>query len=1343
MGDASHVMTDFRSGEWSPYARGRVEDREYNRGLNVCLNGFPIEAGAWTRRTGTRYCGYSRGGAQAWLQPFNFSQATPYISEFTDQHLQVWSGTVLVMTNDPQQVVSVSTANPAVVTTLTPHGWNTNDRVMFLLGQGVNAPNAGPALNRRYTITSLTSTTFSLADELTGAPVVFGTSPFGANQASVGRILDLASPYTRAQIQNIKNVIAEILVNNQLQGQAIYLHPTVAPQVLALTNTPGGPTFANFTFGAVAFKDGPYLDPPTDGSNVQASNNTGSVTITASVSTFLNTDVGRFMRFYSAPQPWASGTAYVTGNTVLFNNVPYTAQANSTNKQPDLNPTLWFVTPTAAKWAWGTITAVTDATHATVTLALIPGDNSGTTPLLYAGSSAPITVYQMGLWSGTTGYPTCGVFHEGRLWLAGAQPNRFDCSMSNAPFIMSPTDFNGNVNDNNAISYVLNSDDVNKIVWLTPDHQGLIAGTAGGEWLLTSGSNSDDPMTPTNIKDRRITRYKAASVPPIRAGLSLMFVQAQLRRLMEYTADVFSGKFLGRNMTERGRHLTGAGIRQTGWQQDLSPTVWLNMNDGSLAGLTYKRESQFTSEAPTYYGWHRHTLGSARTVESLAVGPSVDGSLEAMTLATNDPSTLVRHIEIMTDMFDETTPLINSWFLDDAAPPSSVVTNETTTPGTATLFGYNHLIGKTVSVVAGGLDLGDYLVAADGSIQVPLGATAPQNAGTGVGLGLPLFTPAFLSAFTNLPPSIFSVQVARTQTVTHASATSQFIQTFHDTSIVTGANIDKIYSLSDYQRNEFHTPVLGNTSPSAGWIVYNRQTTALKRAFTQAQIFGSTNYAPGSNSINGPYAMDDNGFVYWFSGLGNNDIIRKMDTTSGKIVASFGVSASSFNNDNNFIQPGRSFTCIKVWQEAVAGLGVSNKPAGFRNYLLSCPIAANSAVTVLAVDDITTNGTTVVTLPDGTQYVVPSAQQSAKMQWAGFQSLLTEKFGRCCTGASYTNGKLSYGDVWIVGEPNATTAAYGFYRVRIAANAANFDVPPGPTTTATNPGITMVRTGGITPAQIDATWTNITSVGGVVFDKTDGNLILWFQTTDAVATKQYIVKINPGSSSTAPSVVWKTGLTAAQNATGGPIGANSFYVGYGTIAWLIGTALNSVATSSGALTTTTVAASTQVWDSYSDDRDAMMLFSDGSQIWHNLINVAGFASQTSITTDYNLPALPMLAGFTYNSDGQILPPIAPEQTGARNGPAFGKTKRNHKMAVRLANSQGIYIGPNFAKLRPLRLYSAGVNTTVIPVDQLATGTFRESIEDDNAFDGMVAWRISRPYPCTVTIVGAFLHTQDI
>jgi hypothetical protein len=352
-------------------------------------------------------------------------------------------------------------------------------------------------------------------------------------------------------------------------------------------------------------------------------------------------------------------------------------------------------------------------------------------PLLY---TTAIRTWRMGVYSNTTGWPTCGCHHEGRLWLSGAVANRFDGSYSNGlsgtTVNFAPTDQNGIVSAANAISYTVNADSVNPIFWMVPDEQGIIMGTLGGEIFAvppTAGA-----MSPFNIAARRRTKIGAANVEPRRTDHTLVFVQRYARKLMEYFADVYSGKFSAPNLAERAMHISKPGIAELAYTQGVLPAIWGRKTDGSLFGITYKRDTLSTA-APPVAGWHRHTLGSNRTIESICAGPSLDGTLDSLTMVTNDTATGFRHVEIMTDAADEGATLAQAAYLDNAINPSST-TSSLTTPspyGGLTLNGLWHLNGKTVTAWLAGLDCGDFTVS-NGSITVPYGDGVSGGTATGL-----------------------------------------------------------------------------------------------------------------------------------------------------------------------------------------------------------------------------------------------------------------------------------------------------------------------------------------------------------------------------------------------------------------------------------------------------------------------------------------------------------------------------------------------------------------------------------------------------------------------------------
>jgi hypothetical protein len=369
-------------------------------------------------------------------------------------------------------------------------------------------------------------------------------------------------------------------------------------------------------------------------------------------------------------------------------------------------------------------------------------------PMQYTSA---ITTWRLGLFSPAYPYPANGTYHEGRLWLSGAVSNRLDASAftdltgnpATSLFYFTPTLQDGTLSAACAINATLDGPDVNAINWLMPDQQGIIIGTEAGEWLVQA-SALNSPLSALNMQAHRVTRIGCANIEPRRTEHTTVFVQKFKHKIMEYFADIFSGKFSAPNLSMSAKHLYTRGIEEISYQQELVPVIWTRCTDKSLLGASYKRDSLMSSQGPTFIGSHRHTLGSGRVVESLSVGPSAAnattpaGLLDTLALVTNDPVSNVRNVEFLTNLFEEGSAGASAWFVDGGIQPS-VTQNVSAGMQLVGLWPYN---GKTVTVFAGGIDCGDWLVT-NGQANVPYGQ---DPAG--------LFTAAFVAAYVGTMPVI-------------------------------------------------------------------------------------------------------------------------------------------------------------------------------------------------------------------------------------------------------------------------------------------------------------------------------------------------------------------------------------------------------------------------------------------------------------------------------------------------------------------------------------------------------------------------------------------------------------
>lgn len=334
-------------------------------------------------------------------------------------------------------------------------------------------------------------------------------------------------------------------------------------------------------------------------------------------------------------------------------------------------------------------------------------------------NTSAISTWRLGAYSDTTGWPTCGCYHEGRLFLGGAVENRWDASKSNDITNFEPTAANGVVADNNAISYTFNSSKVNKILWMRSGADGIIFGTQLGEGQIKATQNNL-PLSPTNAQAHLITKYGCADIEPVETGTTTVFVQRFRRQMFEYLTDAYSGKFFGHSLSQKAKHLVEYGVSELAYQQERTPIIWARTGDNALRGCTYRRISQFSTQEAELLGWHRHELGSRREIESISVGPSIDGELDALTLVTNDTETGERHIEVATNSFLETDELTSAWFLDNAiVPVSGTLITKIDGKDYCRFKGLWHLNQKRATVFAAGVDCGDFTIE-NGAVDVPL-----------------------------------------------------------------------------------------------------------------------------------------------------------------------------------------------------------------------------------------------------------------------------------------------------------------------------------------------------------------------------------------------------------------------------------------------------------------------------------------------------------------------------------------------------------------------------------------------------------------------------------------------
>ena len=266
-------QTNFTAGELTPKLAGQVDFKKYNNGVEEMQNMTVFPQGGATRRYGSRFVAEVKDSSKSTrIIPFEFNITQSYILELGDQYIRFYKDNGQI-TNTPKTITGITQANPAVVT-VSSHGYSNGDDVWINSVVGMTQVNG-----RRFRIANVTTNTF----ELQGINSTGYTAYASAGTAA--DVFEIASPYTESQLYEI--------AFTQSADVMYLVHEDVSPRKLSRTG------HTNWTLTEVDFKRGPYLDQNTTSTTMTPSGTSGSVTITASSSTFVATDVGRLIKFNS------------------------------------------------------------------------------------------------------------------------------------------------------------------------------------------------------------------------------------------------------------------------------------------------------------------------------------------------------------------------------------------------------------------------------------------------------------------------------------------------------------------------------------------------------------------------------------------------------------------------------------------------------------------------------------------------------------------------------------------------------------------------------------------------------------------------------------------------------------------------------------------------------------------------------------------------------------------------------------------------------------------------------------------------------------------------------------
>lgn len=191
------------------------------------------------------------------------------------------------------------------------------------------------------------------------------------------------------------------------------------------------------------------------------------------------------------------------------------------------------------------ITSYTDSTHV---VGDVQSDFANTTAIA-SGNWDLETGYEP-VWSNTRGWPSCGVFYQGRFYVASstARPQTIWGSKSGDFF-----NFNvGKGLDDDAIDVTIDDDQVNAILSLFPGRN-LQVFTTGGEYYVPIEPTK--PITPSQIQVVRSTTHGSLAIQPVSVDGTTVFIERSGYVVRDFTFNELEQTYNADNISILSSHL--------------------------------------------------------------------------------------------------------------------------------------------------------------------------------------------------------------------------------------------------------------------------------------------------------------------------------------------------------------------------------------------------------------------------------------------------------------------------------------------------------------------------------------------------------------------------------------------------------------------------------------------------------------------------------------------------------------------------------------------------------------------------------------------------------------------
>ena len=222
--------------------------------------------------------------------------------------------------------------------------------------------------------------------------------------------------------------------------------------------------------------------------------------------------------------------------------------------------------------------------------------------------ATPIWTIWRPAWTSALGFPTCGTFFQGRMFLGRDITVWGSITADIENFALGSGDDDG-------INKAITDDEVNDLRWIVATNR-LFFGTIGGVYTATASSDGG-PLTSNDFNIQHVSNVGAEEIKPVRANGQIVSIQFGARDVRELAFDLLDNQTKSPNLIALADHITEFNqIQGVVYSQDPYSLLLAPLDTGQIAVMAYNRDEQLA-------GWCRWITPNGCFID-LCVVPFMD-----------------------------------------------------------------------------------------------------------------------------------------------------------------------------------------------------------------------------------------------------------------------------------------------------------------------------------------------------------------------------------------------------------------------------------------------------------------------------------------------------------------------------------------------------------------------------------------------------------------------------------------------------------------------------------------------------------------------------------------------